>query len=293
MLRLIARVVGGAALHALMQFHRALEEQEQAAQDQDQVAAGYLRAQQREQGFGQRDDPGDARQQAQAHNHCQRQADQARAVALRRRQLVRQDGDEHQVVDAQHNFKHDQRRQAEPGGGVGHPIENHQSSTESVTGGGETPSGSTGKRCGGRGRATAAARGAASGGARQPRRGVTAVDRRGSLDKHAAQAGALRGWGIGRQPGRGAALGGGSSVIDGGRPGLPGQHCGGASTLLSFLLEPESYLKSVRDRMKARRKPHDFVGIYPNGRYTRRTFNPLEINVDNDGCSRNTTASAA
>ena len=50
--------------------------------------------------------------QAQAHDHGQRQADHARAVALMRRQLVGQDGDEHQVVDAQHDFKNDQRRQA-------------------------------------------------------------------------------------------------------------------------------------------------------------------------------------
>ncbi|MNR31965.1 hypothetical protein D3C85_1495100 [compost metagenome] len=37
MLRLLALVVAGAAFHALMQFHRALEEQEHAAQDQDEV----------------------------------------------------------------------------------------------------------------------------------------------------------------------------------------------------------------------------------------------------------------
>ncbi|CPJ10356.1 Uncharacterised protein [Bordetella pertussis] len=116
------------ALDAFVQLHGALEQQEQPAQDEDQVAAGYLRAPHREQRRGQRHHPGDAGQQAQPHQQGQRQAYHARAVALVRGQLVGQDGDEHQVVDAQHDLQHDQGRQPQPGGGVGHPFERHRHS---------------------------------------------------------------------------------------------------------------------------------------------------------------------
>jgi len=75
--------------------------------------------------------------------------------------------------------------------------------------------------------------------------------------------------------------------------GCLGQRWGGASTLLSFLLEPEYYLKSGACLVGTLARFPIFIGVYPRGRYTRRTFNPLEINVDNDGCSRNTTARAA
>ncbi|KDB66466.1 PF05853 family protein, partial [Bordetella bronchiseptica B20-10725633] len=72
--------------------------------------------------------PGNAALVAQAAQPGQRQAYHARAVALVRGQLVGQDGDEHQVVDAQHDLQHDQGRQPQPGGGVGHPFERHRHS---------------------------------------------------------------------------------------------------------------------------------------------------------------------
>jgi hypothetical protein len=52
----------------------------------------------------------------------QRQADQACAVALVRRQFVGQDGDENQVVDAEHDFEHDECEQSRPDGGVEQPF---------------------------------------------------------------------------------------------------------------------------------------------------------------------------
>ena len=55
---------------------------------------------------------------AQAHQQRQAEADQARAVALMRRQLVGQDGNEDQVVDTQHDLEDDQGQQTEPDGGV-------------------------------------------------------------------------------------------------------------------------------------------------------------------------------
>ncbi|MNT53818.1 hypothetical protein D3C72_1909270 [compost metagenome] len=42
------------------------------------------------------------------------------------RQLVRQDGDEHQVVDAQDDFQDDQGQEAQPGRGVSDPFHGGQ-----------------------------------------------------------------------------------------------------------------------------------------------------------------------
>ena len=97
-----------------MQFNRGLEQQEQAAGDQDQVPAGQAETAERDQGRGQRDQPRHDRQQPQPHQQGQRQADQAGAVALLGWQAVGEDGDEHQVVDAEDDLEHDQRGQAQP-----------------------------------------------------------------------------------------------------------------------------------------------------------------------------------
>ena len=115
----------GTPLEALVQLHGGLEQQEHAAEQHDQVTAGEALAEHLDQRLGQGHQPGDAGQQAQAHQQGQAQADQPRAVAQVRRQLVGEDRDEHQVVDAQDDFQDDQRQQAEPRGGVGHPFEDH------------------------------------------------------------------------------------------------------------------------------------------------------------------------
>ena len=81
----------------------------------------------------------------------------------------------------------------------------------------------------------------AAGGARQPRRGVAAAARMESACGLLALAVAGR-WGIGRRLACGALLGGGSSVIDGGRLRLPGQQTDRAPALLSFLRETEYYM---------------------------------------------------
>jgi hypothetical protein len=104
----------GAALDPLVQFHGRLEQQEQPAQQQDQVASRQVHAAEREQRLGQRDDPRNHGQQADPHQQCQRQAEQARAVALLRGQLFGKDGDEDQVVDAEDDLEHDQGREAYP-----------------------------------------------------------------------------------------------------------------------------------------------------------------------------------
>ena len=61
---------------------------------------------------------GHAGQQAEAQDHGKPDADATGIGALMLRQLVGQDGDEDQVVDAQHDFHDHQRHQRRPGVGI-------------------------------------------------------------------------------------------------------------------------------------------------------------------------------
>jgi hypothetical protein len=118
-----------AAFQPFVQFHGALEQQEQATAQQDQVTPEKLWSNTKQR-LGQLHDPGQRRQQHQPHQQCQRQADHPRAVALVRRQLVGKDRDEHQVVDAENDLQHDQGCKAHPYRGVSQPF--HFRSVSSV-----------------------------------------------------------------------------------------------------------------------------------------------------------------
>jgi hypothetical protein len=62
--------------------------------------------------FRQLHDDGDGAQQDQAHDEGEADADAAGAFAVGLGQLVGQDRDEDQVVDAEHDFHRDQRHKA-------------------------------------------------------------------------------------------------------------------------------------------------------------------------------------
>jgi hypothetical protein len=96
-----------------------LPEQEQAAGDQDHVLPREGVVHDREDRRGQADDPGDHRQQGQAHHQRQRDADAADPLPVLGRQLVRQDRDEDQIVDPQHDFHDDEGDKGGPGGWIG------------------------------------------------------------------------------------------------------------------------------------------------------------------------------
>jgi hypothetical protein len=64
-------------------------------------------------------DPGDARQQDQAQHHRERHADEARPRLVRDRQLVGQDGNEDQVVDAEDDLEDHHGRQRRPRARIG------------------------------------------------------------------------------------------------------------------------------------------------------------------------------
>ena len=102
------------AFESLVQFGGGLEQQENTPAHQDQIPARKAQLTQGEQRRGQRNQPGHHTQQCQTHQQRQRQADNPRLVTLMRRQLLDQNGNKHQVVDTQHDFKNNQCQQARP-----------------------------------------------------------------------------------------------------------------------------------------------------------------------------------
>ena len=91
-----------------------LPDQEEAAGDQDQVAPGEAVPEGGEDGLGQPDDEGDGREQDEPHDQRRRDAEAARPDPVLGRQLVGQDRDEDEVVDAEHHLHRDQRHHAPP-----------------------------------------------------------------------------------------------------------------------------------------------------------------------------------
>ncbi len=98
----------------LMNLARAFRDQEEAAADENQVAAGERMAQQMKQRRSETDDPGERGEQRDAHDHRARQADATGTPLLLTGKLARQDGDEDDVVDAEDDLEHRQREQAQP-----------------------------------------------------------------------------------------------------------------------------------------------------------------------------------
>ncbi len=93
--------------------------QEHAAQDQHQVAHRNALPEEGEQVAGQAGQPGQRQQQQDAGDAGHGDAELARDLALVHRQLADGDGDEHQVVDAQHDLDRTQRDQGHPDLGIG------------------------------------------------------------------------------------------------------------------------------------------------------------------------------
>ncbi|MNT24953.1 hypothetical protein D3C72_1604540 [compost metagenome] len=124
LLVLLQHVVRRGDVDGVVDFLGGFPHQEQTAGDQDQVAPaeGGIEAlamdAQVEDGRRQADDPADGGQQTQAHDQGQTNADAAGALAMLGRQLVRQDRDEDQVVDAEHDLHDHQGHKSRPGGGV-------------------------------------------------------------------------------------------------------------------------------------------------------------------------------
>ena len=92
-----------------------LPDQEQAAQDQDQVAPGDLLASTVNRGATSPTIQASTSSSPMRMNIAMNRPMRRAHLALRRRQLVDQDGDEDDVVDAQHQLQRGERGQRDPG----------------------------------------------------------------------------------------------------------------------------------------------------------------------------------
>ncbi len=97
------------AFDPFVQLHGCLEQEEDAAEQQNQIAAGKGMVQYGKQRSGEGHHPRNHGQQAQAHDHRQGQADQPGLVSLVRRHFFGQDGNEDEVVDTENDFQYHQR----------------------------------------------------------------------------------------------------------------------------------------------------------------------------------------
>jgi hypothetical protein len=103
-----------ALLDGLEDLARCLVEQEQPAAQQHQVAPAEGVAGDREQLGRQAHDPAERQQQRDARDHRERQAGAARLVALCSGEPAHQDGQEDDVVDAQHDLEGREHPEGDP-----------------------------------------------------------------------------------------------------------------------------------------------------------------------------------
>ncbi|MNQ29842.1 hypothetical protein D3C85_431650 [compost metagenome] len=110
------------AFQAVIDLRRALEQQEQAAEEQDQVASGKALAEDLEQVGGQAHHPADRQQQQDPRAHGQGQAEEARLRLLGLGQATDEDRDKDDVVDAEDDFQCGQGQKRDPEFRAGQPF---------------------------------------------------------------------------------------------------------------------------------------------------------------------------
>ncbi len=110
------------SFHFMVDFHRCLVKQEQAAADKDNIAPGDILPQNGEQCGFQVRDPGDKSQQQNAHDKCQRKPDRSGESLLGLGQSAANDGKENDIVDAKDDFQHRQGQKTGPYGRIGYPF---------------------------------------------------------------------------------------------------------------------------------------------------------------------------
>ena len=100
----------------------AFPQQEQATEEQDQVATGDALAKHHEQVGGQLHDPGDRQQQQDARDHGQRQAEDPSACLHMLGHAADQDRNHDDVIDAQDDLKGRQGEEGNPDFRIGQPF---------------------------------------------------------------------------------------------------------------------------------------------------------------------------
>ena len=89
-----------------MNFMRRFGDEEQTAADQDDVPPGNGHAKEGYNGRGEAHQPGEAGEHDHAENEREREADLSGAACLLGIEAGGQDGDEDEIVDAEHDLEH-------------------------------------------------------------------------------------------------------------------------------------------------------------------------------------------
>ena len=115
----------GVAFQPLVQFGGGFIEQKQAAKQHNQVFAGHRKFTDKKQRLSKGDDVRHQTQHNNADYHCQAQPHQTGTIAVFGFDFIGQNGNEHQIIDAQHHLQHQQGCKAYPCGRLGQPAEIH------------------------------------------------------------------------------------------------------------------------------------------------------------------------
>jgi hypothetical protein len=97
-----------------MYFSGALPEQKESAPNKDQIPAGDFLSKHGEKWFSEADDPGEEKQEADAHEHGEEQANSSRGVTALMWKLVHQNRNEDHVVDPENEFESGERKKGDP-----------------------------------------------------------------------------------------------------------------------------------------------------------------------------------
>jgi hypothetical protein len=116
------RSEGRTRIEAAVDLVRALGQQEEAAEDQHQVSARDLLADDGEERGREADDPAQREEQGDAHEHRHHEPEAAGLGLVLFRQLAGQDGDEDDVVDAEDDLQRGEGGERHPGLRVGEPV---------------------------------------------------------------------------------------------------------------------------------------------------------------------------
>ncbi len=113
------------AFDVLMHLARALDQEEQAAGDEDEVAPRKIVTGEAEEGRRQMNDIGNAAQHDDAEDERQQQPDAPRRQPLLGMHARHHQRDEDDVVDAEHDLHRAQGNEARPDMRVGQPVDEH------------------------------------------------------------------------------------------------------------------------------------------------------------------------
>ena len=115
------RLVLTGGLDVLVDLLRRLDQQEQTAGEQHEIAPRHAVIEDGEDRRGQPDQREQRREEGNAEDQRQRQPDLPRPLGLLLRQFADDDRDEHDVVDAEDDLEHGQRHEAGENGWIGDP----------------------------------------------------------------------------------------------------------------------------------------------------------------------------